>query len=110
MLQIIGAIKLLPIKKDKGQERKVKGSWTETHTIHLVTYIYLFIYVSKCSTSIQIPHIQTILTKHIEVAPLGHKIWQFINCFLQNYMMLIFLFTLVNLTNNNNKNTLLEAL
>ena len=31
------------------------------------------IYVSKCSASIQIPHIQTVLTKHIEVADLGHK-------------------------------------
>ena len=31
------------------------------------------IYVSKCSTSIQIPHIQTVLTKHIKVAALGNK-------------------------------------
>ena len=31
------------------------------------------VYVSKCSTSIQIPHIQTVLTKHIEVNALGHK-------------------------------------
>ena len=40
-----------------------------------------------------IPHSQTVLTKHIEVAALGHKMWQFINCFLQSYMLLIFLFT-----------------
>ena len=31
------------------------------------------IYVSKCSASIQIPHIQTVLTKHIKAANLGHK-------------------------------------
>ena len=65
-------------------------------------YLLLFIclYLSKCSASIQIPHIQTVLTKRIEVAALGHKMRQFINCFLQSYMLLIFLFTLVNLTNN----------
>ena len=31
------------------------------------------IYVSKCSASIQIPHIQMVLTKHIKAADLGHK-------------------------------------
>ena len=30
-------------------------------------------YVSKCSASIQIPHTETVLTKHIKVADLGHK-------------------------------------
>ena len=45
------------------------------------------IYVSMCSASIPIPHIQTVLTKHIEVAALGHKMWQFINCFLQSYTL-----------------------
>ena len=34
---------------------------------------FIIIYVSKCSASIQIPHIQTVLTKLIEVAALGHK-------------------------------------
>ena len=65
-------------------------------------------YVSKCSTSIHIAHIQTVLTKHIEVSALGHKMWQFINSFLQSYRLLIFLFTLVNLTVS--FNSLLEAL
>ena len=32
-----------------------------------------YICVSKCSANIQIPHIQTVLTKHIEAAILGHK-------------------------------------
>ena len=41
--------------------------------------VELYFYVSKCSASIQIPHIETILTKHIEVAALGHKMRQFIN-------------------------------
>jgi len=31
------------------------------------------VFVSKCSATIQIPHIQTALTKHIQVAALGHK-------------------------------------
>ena len=31
------------------------------------------IYVSKCSASIHIPHIQMVLTKHIKAADLGHK-------------------------------------
>ena len=40
----------------------------------VITYNYLdTIYVSKCSASIQIPHIQAVLTKHIKVAALGHK-------------------------------------
>ena len=51
------------------------------------------IYVSMCSASIPIPHVQTVLTKHIKVATLVHKMWQFNNCFLQSYMLLIFLFT-----------------
>ena len=50
-----------------------------------------YFYVSKCSASIQIPHIQTVLMKHIEVAALGHKMWQFIDRFLQSYMLLTFL-------------------
>ena len=50
-------------------------------------------YVSKFFASIQIPHIQTVLTKRIEVAALDHKMWQFSNCFLQSYMLLVFLFT-----------------
>ena len=50
----------------------------------------------------------TVLTKRIEAAALGHKMWQFIDCFLQSYMLLIFLFTLVNLTIS--FYTLLEAL
>ena len=33
------------------------------------------------------------LTKHIEVAALGLKMWQFINCFLQSCMLLILVFT-----------------
>ena len=52
------------------------------------------IYVSKCSASIQIPHIRTVSTKHIEVAALGHKMSQFINCFSQSYMLLIFYLTI----------------
>ena len=51
------------------------------------------IYVSKCSTSIQIPYVKTELTKHIKAAALGHKMWQFINRFLQRYVLVIFLFT-----------------
>ena len=35
--------------------------------------LLLMIYVSNCSTSIQIPHIQTVLTKHTEVAAVSHK-------------------------------------
>ena len=35
--------------------------------------LFICIYVSKCSASIQIPRIQTVLTKRIEVAALGHK-------------------------------------
>ena len=66
------------------------------------------IYASKCSASIQIPHIQTVLTKRIDVAALGHKMRQFINCFLQSYMLLIFLFTKVSLTIS--FSTFLEAL
>ena len=31
----------------------------------------------------QIPHIQTVLTKHIKVAALGHKMWQINNCFFK---------------------------
>ena len=34
---------------------------------------------------------QTVLTKHIEVAALGHKMWQFINCF--QLTVTLFLFT-----------------
>ena len=64
----------------------------QNHT-EAVWFYHIYIYVSKCSASIQIPHIQTVLTKHIEVAALGRKMWQFINCFLQSYMLLIFLFS-----------------
>ena len=52
-----------------------------------IPFWFCYIYVSKCSTSIQIPHIQTVLTKHVAVAALGHMMWQFINCFLQSYML-----------------------
>ena len=34
---------------------------------------YVILYVSKCSASVQVPLIQTVLTKHIEVDALGHK-------------------------------------
>ena len=34
---------------------------------------YVILYVSKCSASVQIPLIQTVLTKHIKVDALGHK-------------------------------------
>ena len=34
---------------------------------------YVILYVSKCSASVHIPLIQTVLTKHIEVDALGHK-------------------------------------
>ena len=44
---------------------------TDEYKIQGGTTIY--IYVSKCSTSIHIPHIQIVLTKHIVVATLGHK-------------------------------------
>ena len=47
----------------------------------LNTGSHTFVYVSKCSASVQIPHIQTVLTKRIEVAALGHKMWQFSNRF-----------------------------
>ena len=30
--------------------------------------------------------------QNIQAAALGHKMWQFINCFSQSYMLLIFLF------------------
>ena len=43
------------------------------HAWALLYSLSLSIYVSKCSASIQIPHSQTVLTKHIEVAALGHK-------------------------------------
>jgi len=43
------------------------------------------------SASIQIPHIQTVLTNHIEDAALGHKMWQFINCFLKLNLLVLFL-------------------
>ena len=55
----------------------------------LITWLERAANFPKCSTSIQIPHIQTLLTKHIKVAALG----QFINLFLQSYMLLLFLFT-----------------
>ena len=38
--------------------------------------VHMGVYFSKCSASIQIPHIQTALTKHIQVAALSHKMWQ----------------------------------
>ena len=31
--------------------------------------------------------------QNIKLAALGHKTWQFNNCFLQSYMLFIFLFT-----------------
>ena len=46
----------------------------QIHTIYFIHISVLCFYVSKCSASIQIPHIQTVFTKHIEVAALGHKI------------------------------------
>ena len=36
-------------------------------------FVFIEHYASKCSTSMQIPHIQTVLTKHTEAAALGHK-------------------------------------
>ena len=63
-------------------------------------------YVSKCLASIQMPHIQTVLTKHIEVAALGHNMWQFItvSCKATCYLY----FSLLKLTIS--FSTLLEAL
>ena len=60
---------------------------------NFVCYILLLFVSASGFASVQIPHIQTVLTKHIELAALGPKMRQFINCFLQSYMLLTFLFT-----------------
>ena len=86
-------------------------------TVVLNCYLYVCRTVLNCyylyafmSASVLQAYKFLALTKRIEVAALGHKMWQFINCFLQSYMLFIFLFTLVNLTNNFFKNILLGAL
>ena len=68
--------------------------------------IFQNVYVSKCSASIQIPHIQTVLTKHIKVAALGHKCDSLImvSCKATCYLY----FSLLNLTIS--FSTLLESL
>ena len=35
------------MKKEKGQERKVKGSWPETHTQYTRFYIYIYTHTHK---------------------------------------------------------------
>ena len=52
-------------KKKKKQQKK---------SVVVLGSVPCHFYISKCSASIQIPHIQTVLTKHIEDAALGHKI------------------------------------
>ena len=43
VVYLLVTIKLLHNqKKRKDKTERVKGSWLETHTIHSVTYIYLF--------------------------------------------------------------------
>ena len=84
----------------------------QIHTIYFVHISILCFNVSKCSASIQIPHIQTILTKHIEVAALGHKILTVsckATCYLCEQVLFVYIFTIIppRLTDHSNFITVL---